>query len=337
MKVPARPGPHRRCAGLTAAGATVALLVTGCGAIADLKADRTSAATSTTTVSSGVVSTAPVTSTLVAAPGDYSALLMDATELPSVGEPFVMDAPVLNPNDVKGVVAAYRTESGSATIGDTIALLDDPTQVAGAATKIVDSFLQTEVKGEPAASPIGTGGTVIAGTSPDGTRAATALIFTEQNAVVTLMFDNRPGDLTPIPPDFVESAGRLQLDALRAALPAVTAASPSAGAAKVTVGGVAQPATGPVVCSTTEGKFSITVGEPGAGVVIGLEGDGSAVHHIEFGTVDGVDLRFTEGVPDNTAGAVKDGKHYDITGSATGTDPAGAPVTKPFEIDVTCP
>jgi lipoprotein LpqH len=94
-----------------------------------------------------------------------------------------------------------------------------------------------------------------------------------------------------------------------------------------------------VVCSTTDGKFSIAIGEPIVGTIVGLEPDASVVHIVGLGnTVNGVVLSFTEGAPGNTATATKDGNNYKITGTATGTDTAnGQQISKPFEIDATCP
>jgi ipoprotein LpqH len=61
------------------------------------------------------------------------------------------------------------------------------------------------------------------------------------------------------------------------------------------------------------------------------------VHSAGLGNVDGVIMSFTEGVPGNDAKATKTGNSYKITGNASGADNAGNPVTKPFEVDVTCP
>jgi lipoprotein LpqH len=122
-----------------------------------------------------------------------------------------------------------------------------------------------------------------------------------------------------------------------------SAAAPSSptsvapGSAKVTVDGQPLNVSGPVVCSTTAGKFSIAIGEVITGVIVGLEPDGSVVHGVGLGTVNGVVLNFTEGVPGNNASATKSGNSYSVTGTASGIDNAGQQVSKPFTIDVTCP
>jgi lipoprotein LpqH len=117
-------------------------------------------------------------------------------------------------------------------------------------------------------------------------------------------------------------------------------ASSAAGSAKITIDGQPQNTSGQqVVCSTTDGKFSIAIGEPIVGTIVGLEPDASVVHNVGLGnTVNGVVLSSTEGAPGNNATATKDGNNYKITGTATGTDMAnGQQISKPFEIDATCP
>ncbi len=111
-----------------------------------------------------------------------------------------------------------------------------------------------------------------------------------------------------------------------------------AGPATLTIDGQPANAAGAVVCSTTDGKFSIAVGDLGTGFIVGLEPDGSVVHNVGLPIMDnGLVLSYTEGVPGNEASASKDGSTYTVTGTATGTDNANAPISKPFEIEVTCP
>ncbi|WP_231584644.1 lipoprotein LpqH [Mycobacterium haemophilum] len=113
-------------------------------------------------------------------------------------------------------------------------------------------------------------------------------------------------------------------------------AAAAAGEAKVTIGGQPQNVSGPVVCSTTNGKFSIAIGDMITGVIVGLEPDASVVHNAGLGTIDGVVMAFTEGVPGENASATKNGNTYQITGTASGVDNAGQQVHKPFEIEATC-
>lgn len=119
------------------------------------------------------------------------------------------------------------------------------------------------------------------------------------------------------------------------ATPAGTPAA--AGPVRVTIGGQPQNLSGPVVCGTNNGKFSIAVGDMATGIIVGLEPDASVVHGAGLGTVDGVVLSFTEGVPGENATATRTDNTYRITGMASGTDNSGARVHRPFEVTITCP
>ncbi|APE14581.1 lipoprotein LpqH [Mycolicibacterium pallens] len=121
-----------------------------------------------------------------------------------------------------------------------------------------------------------------------------------------------------------------------AAATTTTAAAGGSGA-KVTVDGQAKQLDGPVVCATTDGKFSIAIGDVITGVIVGLEQDASKVRGVGLGDVNGVVLNFTDGVPGDTATATKDGNTYTVKGTASGSDSAGKQVSKPFEVVATCP
>ncbi|MFN8090209.1 MAG: lipoprotein LpqH [Mycobacterium sp.] len=117
-------------------------------------------------------------------------------------------------------------------------------------------------------------------------------------------------------------------------------ASSGAGAAKVTIDGQPHDVNGQVVCAAAGGNYNIAIGEAATGVAVVMSEDGSAVHSVGLGNVNGVTLGYQEGAPGGAnAKATKDGSKYTITGSATGVDMANPmqPVTKPFEIEVTCP
>ena len=71
--------------------------------------------------------------------------------------------------------------------------------------------------GRPQPSPpVGTGGTVVSGTAPDGSKAVTVLLFTQDRAVVRLEFGSAPGD--PMPPQVVTDVGTKQEIAIRTGL-----------------------------------------------------------------------------------------------------------------------
>ena len=116
-------------------------------------------------------------------------------------------------------------------------------------------------------------------------------------------------------------------------------ASAGAGTAKVTIDGQPMNVQGQVVCTATAGTFNIGVGDATTGIGIVMAEDASKVTSVGLGNVNGVALGFQEGAPGGSASATKDGKSYTITGTATGIDMANPmqPVTKPFEIAVSCP
>ena len=116
-------------------------------------------------------------------------------------------------------------------------------------------------------------------------------------------------------------------------------AAPSGGGTKVTIDGKDQNVSGTVVCSSMGGNMNIAIGEATAGIAAVLSSDGSTVQSVALGNVNGVTLGYQSGTGQGEANASKDGNSYKISGTATGIDMANPmqPMTKPFEIDVTCP
>ncbi len=116
-------------------------------------------------------------------------------------------------------------------------------------------------------------------------------------------------------------------------------ASAGAGTAKVTIDGQPKEMQGQVVCSTMGGNFNIAIGEAGSGVAVVMSPDASKVTSVGLGNINGTVLGFQDGAPGGNASATKTDKTYKVTGTATGVDMANPmqPMTKPFEIEVTCP
>lgn len=117
-----------------------------------------------------------------------------------------------------------------------------------------------------------------------------------------------------------------------------TAAS-GAGSAEVIIDGQPREIQGQVACTTAMGNFTITVGEQATGVAVMMTPDASRVTSVGLGNVDGVTMGYQDGVPGGDATATKDGQTYTVRGTASGIDTANPtqPMTKPFEITVTCP
>ncbi|MCV7282918.1 lipoprotein LpqH [Mycolicibacterium flavescens] len=120
------------------------------------------------------------------------------------------------------------------------------------------------------------------------------------------------------------------------------AATPAAGdsTAKVSIDGQDQDVSGTVVCTEMAGNMNIVIGEATTGIaaVVGT-GDAPAVQSVALGNVNGVTLGYQQGAGQGEATAEKDGTTYTITGTASGIDMANPmqPISKPFEISVSCP
>ena len=112
------------------------------------------------------------------------------------------------------------------------------------------------------------------------------------------------------------------------------------GETKVTIDGQDQNVSGTIVCTTMGGNMNIAIGEAATAIAaVVSEGDAPTVQSVGLGNVNGVVLGYTSGTGQGDAKAVKDGKKYTISGTATGVDMANPlqPVNKPFEISVVCP
>jgi hypothetical protein len=150
-----------------------------------------------------------------AQPVDYSTLPVNPNEVTD-STAFSAAAPVLNPEGQPGVSAVYTHRDGSRQVTNTILVLADPQAATAAmdesrralAGQIVDSTTQ------PAA--VGTGGTIVSGSSPDRTQSITVLTFTQGNAFTTIEFEGPSND--PVPIDLATEYGQRQDTAIRDAL-----------------------------------------------------------------------------------------------------------------------
>jgi lipoprotein LpqH len=121
---------------------------------------------------------------------------------------------------------------------------------------------------------------------------------------------------------------------------ASASATAAPGGTTVTIDGQDQQVNGTVVCASMGGNVNIAIGEATTGIAaVVSEGDSPTVQSVGLGNVNGVVLGYQQGTGQGEAKAEKTGNTYKISGSATGVDMANpmAPVTKPFELEITCP
>jgi hypothetical protein len=147
-----------------------------------------------------------------AQPGDFSTLPVDPN-LVTDSLAYSAAPPIFNPNGQPGVETVYSHRDGSRQITSTILVLPDA-QAATAALDGARAELAGKVangKTQPAA--VGSGGTMLAGMSPDGSKSVAVLSFAEGNAATTIEFDGAAKD--PVPSDLVVELGRKQDTAIR--------------------------------------------------------------------------------------------------------------------------
>lgn len=202
------------------AATMLAASVAGCGSTTSSSTTKSgSAASATTTGSSSANSSAP------AQPSDYTALLIKATDI-DAPMPFIAGPPTSNPNGQPGAAVTFSSQPHpedqngvtvkDVQIVDTIQVLPDP----AAATSALNSAKtgQGVVKDPKTDSAtVGAGGTILSGTSPDGSKDLTVLMFTEGRGFVTLKFVGG-SDSPPPPPDFVTDVGQKQDAAVKKGL-----------------------------------------------------------------------------------------------------------------------
>jgi len=206
--------------------ATLALLAAGCSSSPPSSSTtKSGSATSATTTETTTSASSGPNSSAPAQPSDYTGLLIQATDI-DAPIPFTAGPPTNNPNGQQGAEITFSTQPHPADengvtvnevhIRDTIQVLPDPA-AATSALNSAKTGLGSVVK-DPKTDPanVGTDGTTSSGTSPDGSKGVTVLLFTEGRAFVTLEFDG-PVDSLP-PPDFVTDVGQKQDAAVKKGL-----------------------------------------------------------------------------------------------------------------------
>jgi hypothetical protein len=198
--------PMIALAGLAATSMVVGVSVVGC---AGNKSSTTSSSGSATSAGSN----SATSSSSSAAAADYTGLMIKASDITLPGDTFTGQPPIQNPNGQPGVAQIVSNQNDTRHVGDTILILPDPDQ-AVSELDLEKAALGDMVKGgTPAPAAVGTGGTMVSGTAPDGAKAVTVLLFTEGKAFTNLEFDSAPND--PVAPQFVTDVGQKQDTAIK--------------------------------------------------------------------------------------------------------------------------
>ena len=187
------------------AGLAATSMVVGC---AGNKSSTTSSGSATSAGSNSATS-----SSSSAAAADYTAVLIKASDITLPGDTFTGQPPIQNPNGQPGAAQIFSNQNDTRHVGDTILILPDPDQAVSELDEEKAALGDMVKGGTPTPAAVGTGGTTVSGTSPDGSKAVTVLLFTEGKGFVNLEFDSAPND--PVPPQFVTDVGQKQDTAIK--------------------------------------------------------------------------------------------------------------------------
>src|ERR1700682_4342141 len=198
--------PMIALAGLAATSTVVGVSVVGC---ASNKSSTTSSSGSAT--SSGSNSATSSASSAQAA--DYTGLLIKASDITLPGDTFTAQPPIQNPNGQPGVATVFSNQNDTRHIGDDILILPDADTAVSELDLEKAALGNMVTGGTPAPAAVGAGGTMVSGTSPDGSKAVTVLLFTEGKAFTNLEFDSPPND--PVPTGVVTDVGQKQDTAIK--------------------------------------------------------------------------------------------------------------------------
>jgi hypothetical protein len=208
-------------AGLAATALMVATSLAGCGSDKSSTAESTSATSASSATSSAAAGAAPKSMYQDAPaeadpsedqPVDFSTLLVAASDL---GPNVTASGPTPLPDNTPGVQQVYTSTENGRRIVDTIIVFPD----AATADSNLESNTATTneiVTGTPQPAQVGDKGTVAAGTSPDGSKEVTLVMFSDGKALVHMKFESAPGDIAD--PDTVLMIARQQADAVKQGL-----------------------------------------------------------------------------------------------------------------------
>jgi hypothetical protein len=193
-------------------------LIIGVAVVGCSKDESSTPATSSASSSAASTSTSAEASSAesspAAAPSDYSSLLIPATD---VGENAVTQGPAqLNPGGNPGVGQVFASPDGTHRVIDTILVFPDAAS-ADSNFESNNATMKEAVTGAPQPADIGTKGSIATGTSPDGSKAVTVVMFSEGKALVNMSFESAPGD--GVPQDLALQIAHKQDDAVKAGLP----------------------------------------------------------------------------------------------------------------------
>ncbi|OYN75650.1 hypothetical protein CG716_24905 [Mycolicibacterium sphagni] len=166
----------------------------------------------------GVSMSTTTTSTKpAAAPVDYTRLLLQSRDISTKSDAFAAQPATANPDTRPGAEVLIVNQEQTRAVSILIVALDSPASGPSALAEAQSSLAKSVTPGPPQPSIVGTGGTVVSGNAPDGSKSVSVLLFTEGSMLARIEFDGLPGQ--PAAADFITNVGQKQYIALRVGLP----------------------------------------------------------------------------------------------------------------------
>jgi hypothetical protein len=203
--------------GAVVVAAVLALAVSGCnpGGSTTSVWSPTPAASTTAGSTTGT----PTPTTPPPQPYDYRKLLLQPEDMVQPNSGYSAPQPAtLNPHGIPGAESLLVSADGTNAIGFTIVVLGDAAAAPAELPKAVANLVTVRPEQPPAPIAVGDEGFVVVGTTPDGTKSATALMYRYQRALVRVDFYSLPGE--PTPTSTVIDIGQKQTAVLRVGLDA---------------------------------------------------------------------------------------------------------------------
>jgi hypothetical protein len=207
---------------LSATGMTVAALVIGVTAAGCSKSDDSSSEASPTTTASATSAAATTAEespaeeagTSAAESSDYGSLLIPPADMGADTQ--TPGGVQLNPGGNPGAAQVYSSPDGKQQIIDTILVFPD-VAAADSNFKSNSATMNAVVTGPANPVEIGDQGVMAIGTSPDGGKSVTAILFSQGRALVSLNFEGEPSDA--VPPEVATGIAKKQATLVADGLP----------------------------------------------------------------------------------------------------------------------
>ncbi len=193
--------------------AALSVFAAGCDRDQGLPADKPAATAAPLPI--------PLTTTTTAAAKpavDYARLLIQDRDISATNDTYTAQSPVIDPDGRPGAEVLLVNQNQTKAINVLLVGLPHPADGPSALSEAVANLAKSVTGSAPQPSPVGTGGTVVTGTSPDGTKSVTVLLFTEGATLARIEFDGVAGQ--PAATEFVTDVGQKQDIALRVGQPA---------------------------------------------------------------------------------------------------------------------